>query len=312
MELNDKKIAVVGLGGVGGYLGALLAEHYPHVTFVARGKRGESIREKGLVLHSEFKGEKLVHPERVVESAEALPEQDYIFVCVKNYSLEEVMNTLGNAVGEKTMVILVMNGADTGSRAEKLLNKGQIVLAPIYVITFANPDYSITQQGMYTVVWLGLENANEIQQKQLGEACELLNSIGVEGRIAKDINRQIWKKYIMNCAYNVETAAYDNSIGQLRNDGLKAKEYEELTKEAYEVAVAKGVHMKEADIDWLIHRFYKELQDDDTSSLQRDVENHRRSEVDTFCGYLIREADRLGVSVPVTKKMQELIFKRME
>ena len=70
--------------------------------------------------------------------------------------------------------------------------------------------------------------------------------------------------------------------------------------------------MKEADIDWLIHRFYEELQDDDTSSLQRDVENHRQSEVDTFCGYLIREADRLGVSVPATKKMQDLIFKRME
>ena len=50
MNLKDKKITVLGIGGVGGYLGALLAEHYEHVSFVARGKRGESIRENGLVL----------------------------------------------------------------------------------------------------------------------------------------------------------------------------------------------------------------------------------------------------------------------
>lgn len=312
MNLKDKKIAVVGLGGVGGYLGALLAEHYPHVTFVARGKRAEAIREKGLILHSEFRGEKIVHPESIVESAKELQVQDYIFVCVKTYSLEEVMKSLGNAVDEHTVVILVMNGADTGERAQRLLTRGQIIAAPIYVITFANPDYSITQQGDYTVVWLGIEHANEIQQHQVEEACALLNSVGVEGRIAEDIGRQIWKKYIMNCAYNVETAAYDETIGQLRDDPVKAKEYEELTKEAYRVAVAKGVHMKEADIDWLLHRFYKELADDATSSLQRDVEHHRQSELDTFCGYLVREADKLGVPVPVTKKMQEQILERME
>ena len=66
MELKNKKIAVVGLGGVGGYLGALLSDHYENVTFVARGKRGESIKEKGLVLHSEYRGERVCHPKCVV------------------------------------------------------------------------------------------------------------------------------------------------------------------------------------------------------------------------------------------------------
>lgn len=312
MELKEKKIALIGIGGIGGYLGALLAEKYPHVSFVARGKRGESIRKNGLVLHSEYKGEKVVHPECVVESAEELPVQDYIFVCVKTYSLEEVLESLGNAVDDHTMVVLVMNGADTESRAEKFLPKGQIVAAPIYVITFANPDYSITQQGPYTIVWLGIEDADETRQKQLEEVKDVLNSVGIEGRIAEDIKRQIWKKYIMNCAYNVETTAYDANIGQLRDDPVKAREYEELTKEAYAVALAKGVNMKEKDLDWLLHRFYEELADDATSSLQRDVENHRQGELDTFCGYLIREADELGVSVPVMKKMQELILARLE
>lgn len=56
-NLKDKRIAVVGAGGVGGYLGAMLARTYGHVTLVVRGRRMESIRENGLVLHSDYKGE---------------------------------------------------------------------------------------------------------------------------------------------------------------------------------------------------------------------------------------------------------------
>ena len=47
-NLKDKRIAVVGAGGVGGYLGAMLARTYGHVTLVVRGRRMESIRENGL------------------------------------------------------------------------------------------------------------------------------------------------------------------------------------------------------------------------------------------------------------------------
>ena len=48
MKAEEKKIAVIGIGGVGGYVAGMLARAYPHVTMVARGARAESIREKGL------------------------------------------------------------------------------------------------------------------------------------------------------------------------------------------------------------------------------------------------------------------------
>lgn len=82
-DLTEKKIAVVGIGGVGGYLAAMLGRVCPHLTLAARGARGESIRENGLTLHSDYKGEIVVRPERVV-TVDELGEQDYIFVCVKN------------------------------------------------------------------------------------------------------------------------------------------------------------------------------------------------------------------------------------
>ena len=89
MNTEKKKIAVIGIGGVGGYIAGLLAKAYPHVTMVARGARAESIRKKGLVLHSDYKGEIVAKPERVVPIQD-MGQQDYIFICVKNFSLAEV------------------------------------------------------------------------------------------------------------------------------------------------------------------------------------------------------------------------------
>ena len=52
-EILDKRIAVVGIGGVGGYLAGMLGRVCGHLTMAARGSRRESILENGLVLHSE-------------------------------------------------------------------------------------------------------------------------------------------------------------------------------------------------------------------------------------------------------------------
>ena len=65
----NKKIAVIGIGGIGGYVGALLAEKYDDVTLVARGARKELLEKEGLVLHSEYRGEHVIKPVKVVASS---------------------------------------------------------------------------------------------------------------------------------------------------------------------------------------------------------------------------------------------------
>ena len=67
------------------------------MTFGARGRRMDSLRENGLHLHSDLHGEISVRPEHVLPACEIGP-QDYIFICVKNYSLEEACRELSSAV----------------------------------------------------------------------------------------------------------------------------------------------------------------------------------------------------------------------
>ena len=303
-DLTEKKIAVVGIGGVGGYLAAMLGRVCPHLTLAARGERGESIRENGLTLHSDYKGEIVVRPERVV-TVDELGEQDYIFVCVKNYSLEQVCADIAHAVTEDTVIVPVMNGVDPGERIRSIMKRGTVVDSLIYIVAFANEDYSVTQQDNYAYMRIGIKNADSIQQEKVEEVSAILSAADIDHKATRKIETEIWRKYILNCAYNVASAYYDNTIGQLRDDPLKAKEYEALVQEAYQVALLKGVEVKQEHIDAIIHRFYYELADESTSSLQRDIRAGKTAEVDTFSGYIVREGRRLGVDMPVSEKMYE-------
>lgn len=304
--LEDKKIAVVGIGGVGGYLAGMLIPAFPHMTLVARGARGESITQNGLILHSDYHGERCVRPERVVSNAAQLPPQDYIFLCVKNYSLEQAVEEMKGAVTEDTVIIPVMNGVDAGERTRRLLSRGIVVDSLIYIVSFAGEDYSIYQQGDFADVRIGIMDANEREKRAVSEVAEILSKAGVDYEAADDIEREIWRKYILNCAFNVATAAYDNTIGELRDDANKAEEYKRLVWEAYAVARAKGVHVTEEHAQIIADKFYK-YEDDATSSLQRDIRAGKPSEVNVFSGYLVRAAREFGVEVPVSEKMYGML-----
>ena len=305
MKIKDKKIAVIGIGGVGGYVAGMLAKAYPHVTMVARGARGESIRENGLVLHSDYKGEIVAKPERVVPVRE-MGQQDYIFICVKNYSLEDVCENIRDMVTDDTVIIPVMNGVDPGEKIRILIGRGTVVDSLIYTVAFANADFSISQQDTFTWLCIGIKNADQGQQEKVTQVAEILKGADIDYKDDGDIEVEIWRKYILNCAFNVMTAFYDNTIGELRRDTVKAQQYETLVWEAASVGRAKGVALTDEHIQEVIHKFRHVHADNATSSLQRDFQIcKKQTELETFSGYIVQEAKRLGVSIPISEEMYQ-------
>lgn len=305
MKTEDKKIAVIGIGGVGGYVAGMLAKAYPHVTMVARGARGESIRENGLVLHSDYKGEIVAKPERVA-SVREMGQQDYIFICVKNYSLEDVCENIRDMVTDDTVIIPVMNGVDPGEKIRSLIGRGTVVDSLIYTVAFANADFSISQQDTFTWLCIGIKNADQGQQEKVAQVAEILKGADIDYKDDGDIEVEIWRKYILNCAFNVMTAFYDNTIGELRRDPVKAQQYETLVWEAASVGRAKGVALTDEHIQEVIHKFCHVHADNATSSLQRDFQIcKKQTELETFSGYIVQEAKRLGVSIPLSEEMYQ-------
>ena len=119
--------------------------------------------------------------------------------------------------------------------------------------------------------------------------------------IAPDIRRQIWKKYLLNCAFNVTTAYYDCTIGEVAADPQRVGEYRSLVLEAYNVALAKGIRIEHEDVDAVLQALPKSAPGG-TSSLKRDLHAGRPSELETFGGYIVTEAERMGLSAPVSRR----------
>ena len=111
------RICVAGVGAIGGLIAAMLGKRYAEdISLIARGARAAALRENGLVLHSSVYGEQILRPRAIAEQASELGTQDVVFVCVKNYSLEEMMENLRPAVRRDTILVPVMNGVEAGGK----------------------------------------------------------------------------------------------------------------------------------------------------------------------------------------------------
>ncbi len=304
---NDWKLAIIGIGGIGGLLSGPLVRRYgPQVSLVAHGKRGAALREKGLTLHSDLYGEFTVRPACVAETPGELPVQDYILVCVKNGNLPEAAEQLAPIVGPDTTVMTVMNGVTAGTVLRAALGKGRVLESVIYTVASAGRDYSITQQGRFTQLYTGAEAGDAAGRAAAEDLTAILSDAGVEARVSPDLQAAVWGKFVLNCAYNVMTARWRCLIGDVKSDPAKLEDSRLLMEEARAVGVAKGVHLPEDLIEKNMARILRST-DDSASSLSRDFDAGRPGELEVFSGDVVRMAAERGVPVPVTERYYEAL-----
>ena len=104
------KIAIVGAGAVGGYVGVKLALAGERVTFLARGANREAIRNHGIRLLL-ADGTELATRDAGVTSDYSEPgPQDIVVLAVKAHQVEAVANDVPKLFGPETVVVTMQNG----------------------------------------------------------------------------------------------------------------------------------------------------------------------------------------------------------
>ena len=117
---KEKNYLIVGTGGVGGSIAGFLALGGKQVTCIARGAQLEAIRQHGLHLKSDLKGEHwLKVPACTAEAYEG--KADVIFVCVKGYALDSIQDLLRRVATPDTLVVPILNVYGTGERLARLV-----------------------------------------------------------------------------------------------------------------------------------------------------------------------------------------------
>ena len=124
------RIAVLGIGGVGGFYGGKLAEHFAgssdvEIVFIARGESAKVIKENGLKIIT-AEGERIVKPNLVSDEPSEIGKIDLFILCTKAYDLAESVEKYRDCIGENAAILPLLNGVDHAETIKQILPKADV------------------------------------------------------------------------------------------------------------------------------------------------------------------------------------------
>src|SRR5882724_8891902 len=126
------RIAVIGIGGIGGPYGASLATAGADVTFVARGAHLAAMQTDGLRVEGD-RGDILARPAQATDDITSIGPVDYVLLCVKLWDVESAGEQIRPIVGAQTAVIPLQNGVDAADRLVPILGADAVMGGPAFV-----------------------------------------------------------------------------------------------------------------------------------------------------------------------------------
>jgi len=286
------RIAIVGLGGVGAYIGAKLCalkdEH--EIIFIARGEHLKAIKKNGLRI-IDVDEEQTFHPTSVQENIS--DHLDIVFLCTKTYHSKEAISQLHDAISEKTLVIPVANGVN--SREElQTLTSAQLTDACVYIVSH-KVSAGVIKKGTNIFALILSEDIQEQLQP-------LLDKAGLRNKFSADIKKELWKKFLFISAMGSLTSYYHVGMGTIYKE--HKEELVSLLNEIFSVAKAEGVNIEPKEVDKALHTASK-LPLDAPTSLWLDIQNKRLNEIETLSGYIVNKAQVHNILAPIMQKIYD-------
>jgi 2-dehydropantoate 2-reductase len=292
------KIAVLGIGGVGGMVGGALAKTHPETYFYVRGENLKAIREHGLHVESVLLGNFTAHPKLASDNAEEIGPMDAILVSCKGYSLKEVCEGISPMIEPETVVIPLLNGVIVSDMMEPLLPPCILADGTIRVFSrLEKPGYIVQSAGFCSVVF-GMKDGSI--HKKFGEIAAILNKAGVNTTLSRNILFDSWMKYILMCGNSAVFCYYDGPAGTVYADPDHKKVLRAVFGELIAVAAAKGIVLPDDLADRYMEDFSK-MPPDTMSSLYRDLSGGKsvdRTELHHVIGRLVELGEQTGIPTP--------------
>lgn len=296
-------ITISGLGGVGGYYGAMLVQAARReglgrtISFVARGAHCEAIRQRGLHVHTPER-DFTVTPDFVAEDAHSLPPTSLLILATKSYDLEANIQQLRPIIQPDTIILPLLNGADITAQVQALLPEQRVWDGCVYISGRKPSAGEILLEAERERFVYG-SRLLERSPEEL-ELYALLSSVGVNVHNPDDIETQIRKKFLMISATATGTSYFNQTVGEAL--AAHRKEMHGLIEELCTLFSALGDDLGADAVERTLER-QTFMIPSTTSSMHVDFMAGRPTELETLTGYVVREARRIGLRLPLYERM---------
>jgi 2-dehydropantoate 2-reductase len=286
--------AILGVGGVGGLVGACLAHLGDSVTVVVRPEAFATYPEQ-LHLESPF-GDFRVPVARATD----VPPCDVLWIAVKATQLASALPAILKPEAVGTIVPL-LNGIDHISLLRAKYGAEKVIPA-----TIAGETERIAPGHIVHSTPFARLNVSSAGRGLLGDALDGLQSLGFECHFIDEEPTLMWSKLVFLAPIALATTAFDQPLGGVLEDPHRRQQWESCVCEACAIAAAEGAKVDAG----IVVAGTSKMPAGMRSSMQKDVERGNPPELDAIAGAILRGAARHGIQVPVTAQLAAAIEER--
>jgi 2-dehydropantoate 2-reductase len=306
------KIAIIGAGAIGGYVGAKLALAGEDVTFIVRGENLRAIREDGLRLVMHDGTEHLARNVRATDNYDDAGAQDLVILATKAHQVAAVAGELPKLFGPDTAVVTMQNGIPfwyfhktggplEGSPVRSVDSDGALArsIPPERVIgCVVYPASELIAPGVVRHIEgdrFPLGELDGTTSERVTRISECFTHAGFKAPVLADIRAEIWLKLWGNLTFNPISGLTHTTLVDICQDPLGRGLAADMMREAQQVANKLGIEFR-VPLDKRIAGAEK-VGKHKTSMLQ-DIEAGRAPEIDALVGSVAELARLTETPVP--------------
>ena len=287
------KIAVMGTGSLGGYFGGQMAHAGLDVTFIARGRHMEAIRENGLQVNSPG-NDFLIKPAKVTDNPAEVGPVDLILFAVKAYDAAPAANRMRPMVGAQTAILPVLNGIYHIDQLSEILGREHVLGGMAACGAHVVAPGVIQHTTLNTITFGELEGGTS-------ERCEKIQAAlapsGIQLVVSPDVMQSMWLKLANLSGLGVCSAAR-GSFFVIRSTPELLELVRRAAAETVNLAHARHIALSDTLPDQLV-TILKNAASDFKPSMLVDLEHGRRLEIESLNGAVSHMGKELGVLTPV-------------
>jgi 2-dehydropantoate 2-reductase len=315
------KVLFVGAGAIGSLVGAYMARGGVDVTLLDIGDHIHVIEKEGLKVRT-IGGDPFKVKVRSSSDAKAIDDVDLLILTVKTFHTEKALGSVVHLKEKIELALSIQNGVEKEEHLIRFFGKEKVVGAMcLEGATRLGP--AEIQHTMTGITYIGELDGRETDRVKA--VCQLFTTGGLKAEVTPNILAADWAKWINFAA----TAAICSLTRLEYYKILKCKELALLVAQIYreyaQLAIAKGVEVRdypgfevkmisEADPSRAVEILRVRGEGLEARgmtkvkpSLCQDVENGRKTEYEAIFGYAVRESEKTGVEMPLTRYIYQFL-----
>ena len=302
------KIAILGLGGVGGYYGGKLAQRFrdtSHVEiyFIARGEHLEAIKEYGIHIINENE-DFFAKPKLATSDAAEIGPVDYLIITTKSYDLKSSIDQIRPCIDNNTVILPLLNGGDITERIREILPGNTVWSGCSYIVSRRTEPGVIRTSGPFLRLVFGCDGGED---ERLLSFEKLLLEAEIDAHYSRNIRESVWKKFYFISVSASLTSYLNVTFNQLSDNPERKNLTIAVADEFLKVAKAEGIHFDETTAEEIVNRT-EILPAGTTTSMHSDFKSGNATELETLTGVVVRLAHKHNIPVP----LYEMIYSELK